>query len=262
MSAPIFRALQIVVRAAHARCSFPRHARGWHALSRVTPVFGSSPRSLPGTRIRLVSTAGDSQRVPPAEAINSSHEAAPGAHRTPSQEKLKTEAAAAAEDLSDERERVSRVQALKEEFRKTWSLADPLHMRFLFSELLTRSKASSDPDIVLFLSRSLSMASYAVTVLMVAGTYFGACYGTFRWRWGALHNSTSLVHSHALIVWVLQLPLAGTLGLDTKPILALGSAAGVTLGFALRDFATNFLSGLLLVATRPFRRGDYIIVTM
>ena len=36
---------------------------------------------------------------------------------------------------------------------------------------------------------------------------------------------------------------AGTLGVDTKPVIALAGSAGVALGFALRDFASNLLSG-------------------
>ena len=33
------------------------------------------------------------------------------------------------------------------------------------------------------------------------------------------------------------------------------------MGFALKDAVSNFLAGMLLLAYRPFRRGDFISVT-
>ena len=84
------------------------------------------------------------------------------------------------------------------------------------------------------------------------------------------------------------LVVAGTLGIDTKPVIAVAGSAGVALGFALRDFASNLLSGskrvgtaltslvslrlltcldctcfpigFLLIAQRPFKPGDYVVI--
>ena len=36
----------------------------------------------------------------------------------------------------------------------------------------------------------------------------------------------------------------------------------VAAGLALKDITANWLSGVLLVATRPFRRGDYIVCSV
>jgi small conductance mechanosensitive channel len=47
----------------------------------------------------------------------------------------------------------------------------------------------------------------------------------------------------------------GTVGFDTKPIVAGLGVTGFTVGFALKDVATNYLSGLLLVLNRPFKQG-------
>lgn len=52
--------------------------------------------------------------------------------------------------------------------------------------------------------------------------------------------------SQALVIGAyatMGLVAAGTLGIDTTPVLALVGSAGVALGFALRDFASNMLSG-------------------
>lgn len=50
----------------------------------------------------------------------------------------------------------------------------------------------------------------------------------------------------------------GTLGVDTKPLLSLFSVAGITIGFAAKDFITNCFAGMIILFTRPFERG-YII---
>jgi small-conductance mechanosensitive channel len=52
----------------------------------------------------------------------------------------------------------------------------------------------------------------------------------------------------------------GTVGVDTKPIIAAFGVTGFAAGFALKEIATNFLSGLLLVLNKPFRKGQYLRV--
>ncbi|KAF9751292.1 hypothetical protein NGRA_3428 [Nosema granulosis] len=47
----------------------------------------------------------------------------------------------------------------------------------------------------------------------------------------------------------------GTLGVDTKPLLAGIGITGFTVGFALKEVATNFISGIFLVINKPFVRG-------
>jgi len=47
----------------------------------------------------------------------------------------------------------------------------------------------------------------------------------------------------------------GTLGVDTKPLLTGIGITGFTIGFALKEVATNFISGIFLVIYKPFVRG-------
>jgi small-conductance mechanosensitive channel len=47
----------------------------------------------------------------------------------------------------------------------------------------------------------------------------------------------------------------GTFGIDTKPLLAGIGITGFTIGFALKEVATNFISGVFLVINKPFVRG-------
>lgn len=52
----------------------------------------------------------------------------------------------------------------------------------------------------------------------------------------------------------------GTIGIDTSPILTGIGITGFTIGFALKEVATNFLSGVMLVFGKPFRKGQWLKV--
>ncbi len=49
------------------------------------------------------------------------------------------------------------------------------------------------------------------------------------------------------------------LGVDTTSFVALLGAAGVAVGFALKDSLSNFAAGVMLILFRPFKTGDYIV---
>lgn len=52
----------------------------------------------------------------------------------------------------------------------------------------------------------------------------------------------------------------GTIGIDTSPLLTGIGITGFTVGFALKEIATNFLSGVMLVFGKPFRKGQWLKV--
>lgn len=54
--------------------------------------------------------------------------------------------------------------------------------------------------------------------------------------------------------------LLGTIGIDTKPLLSLISVLGITIGFAAKDLIKHGFAGLYILFTRPFQRGDVIMV--
>jgi len=54
---------------------------------------------------------------------------------------------------------------------------------------------------------------------------------------------------------ILIVTTLGTFGVDTKPLLAGIGITGFTIGFALKEVATNFISGMFLVINKPFVRG-------
>ncbi|HSD85895.1 MAG TPA: mechanosensitive ion channel domain-containing protein [Kofleriaceae bacterium] len=50
----------------------------------------------------------------------------------------------------------------------------------------------------------------------------------------------------------------GTLGIDTRAIMAGGAVLLVGIGFGLQKLAENFISGLLVLIERPVKKGDFI----
>ena len=52
----------------------------------------------------------------------------------------------------------------------------------------------------------------------------------------------------------------GTMGADIGGLVASLGLVGFAVGFALKDAISNTLAGILLLAYRPFRRGDVISV--
>lgn len=57
---------------------------------------------------------------------------------------------------------------------------------------------------------------------------------------------------------LLLLQVAGMLGFDTTSLIAMLGAAGLAVGFALRDSLSNFAGGILLLVLKPFRKDDLI----
>lgn len=93
-------------------------------------------------------------------------------------------------------------------------------LSYTFERLLIRSRITSDSDLARILGKAGSTAIYSMATLSGLGT----------------------------------------LGVDTSPIIAGLGITGFAAGFALKEIATNFLSGLMLVFNRPFQRGQTIRV--
>jgi small-conductance mechanosensitive channel len=58
------------------------------------------------------------------------------------------------------------------------------------------------------------------------------------------------------------LTLAGTLGIDTTPLLASLGVSSAVAGFAVKDIATNSVSGVSLLVSRPFEIGDKVTISI
>ncbi|PZU96823.1 MAG: transporter [Leptolyngbya sp.] len=62
-------------------------------------------------------------------------------------------------------------------------------------------------------------------------------------------------------VWTLGAVVAlGVMGLNFAALLGTLGLTSVAIGFSLRDVLSNYISGVILLATRPFRIGDQIVI--
>ncbi len=52
----------------------------------------------------------------------------------------------------------------------------------------------------------------------------------------------------------------GVLGLDFATLIGTLGLTSVAIGFSLRDVLSNYFSGIILLASRPFRLGDQIVI--
>lgn len=55
--------------------------------------------------------------------------------------------------------------------------------------------------------------------------------------------------------------IAAVFGMDTASIVALLGSAGVAIGLAVQGTLSNFAGGILILMAKPFRAGDYIVVS-
>jgi len=63
---------------------------------------------------------------------------------------------------------------------------------------------------------------------------------------------------NAVLMTVVVIATIGALGVETTSLLAVLGAAGLAIGLALQGSLSNFASGVLIVAFRPYKVGDFI----
>ncbi len=62
------------------------------------------------------------------------------------------------------------------------------------------------------------------------------------------------------VLWILLALMIGAwMGIDAASIMALIGSLGLTIGLALQGSLSNFAGGVLIMTTKPFKVGDYII---
>jgi len=114
-----------------------------------------------------------------------------------------------------------------------------------------------------------SFIKFGVKVLIALVIYFIGAWVIRRFkkviaraftRKGTDATLTSFIQSLVTVVlWiVLILIMIGTLGINTTSLAALLAAGGMAIGMALSGTVQNFAGGLMLLAFKPFKAGDYI----
>lgn len=66
--------------------------------------------------------------------------------------------------------------------------------------------------------------------------------------------------TYAVLLAAVILAALDSLGLPVTSLIAVLGAAGLAIGLALKDSLGNFAAGIMLVAFRPFTRGDFVEV--
>ena len=64
--------------------------------------------------------------------------------------------------------------------------------------------------------------------------------------------------AHILIVVFVVIASLGQIGIQTTSLIAVLGAAGLAVGLALQGSLANFASGVIIIALRPFKVGDFI----
>ncbi len=74
-----------------------------------------------------------------------------------------------------------------------------------------------------------------------------------------LQNSIAALTGYTALVAVVALAL-GALGIDLQKIALIAGALSVGIGFGLQAVVSNFICGIILLAERPIRVGDWVVV--
>ncbi len=64
--------------------------------------------------------------------------------------------------------------------------------------------------------------------------------------------------AHILMAAFIVIAALGELGIQTTSLVAIMGAAGLAIGLALQGSLANFASGVMIIAFRPFKVGDFI----
>ncbi|PZD75093.1 Small-conductance mechanosensitive channel [Acaryochloris thomasi RCC1774] len=104
-----------------------------------------------------------------------------------------------------------------------------------------------------------------LVVLVTWGAATGVRYIAFRWAQQTEGDRSTEVLIGRLGyggVWIVGLVIAlGVLGLDFGALLGALGLTSVAIGFSLKDVLSNYISGVILLAARPFRLGDQVVIS-
>ncbi|NJM84747.1 MAG: mechanosensitive ion channel family protein [Leptolyngbyaceae cyanobacterium SL_1_1] len=103
-----------------------------------------------------------------------------------------------------------------------------------------------------------------IIVLITWAVAGGVRYGAFRWAQQTEGDRSTEVLIGRLGyggVWIIGSVVAlGVMGLDFGALLGALGLTSVAIGFSLKDVLSNYISGVILLAARPFRLGDQVVI--
>ncbi len=109
-----------------------------------------------------------------------------------------------------------------------------------------------------------SILGAIIVVGLTWGAARGVRYVAFTWAQQTEGDSSSEILIGRLsygVVWVVGSVIAlGVLGIDFAALLGALGLTSVAIGFSLKDVLSNYISGVILLAARPFRINDQVVI--
>jgi small conductance mechanosensitive channel len=121
-----------------------------------------------------------------------------------------------------------------------------------------------DSSVALMSSWGLQVVG-AIAVLLVGRWIAGMVRRAVRRSLAKANVDGSLVPffesmSYYAVLTVVMIAVLSLFGIETTSLIAVVGAAGLAIGLALQGTLSNFAAGVMLLAFRPFRLGDYVEV--
>ena len=116
----------------------------------------------------------------------------------------------------------------------------------------------------------VGIAGFTVEKLLTAVVAAAVCLIVIKLLLGLLDRTAARTHMEpqirrtvrglvkAMLIFVTVIVVMGCLNIPVTSLVALLSVAGVAFSLALQGFLANMAGGLQIVASKPFRLGDYI----
>ena len=109
-----------------------------------------------------------------------------------------------------------------------------------------------------------SLVGALIVVLITWGVAKGVRYVAYTWAKKTEGDSNTELLIGRLSyggVWVVGIVIAlGVMGLDFGALLGALGLTSVAIGFSLKDVLSNYISGVILLAARPFRINDQVVI--
>ena len=109
-----------------------------------------------------------------------------------------------------------------------------------------------------------SLVGALIVVAITWGIAKGVRFIAFRWAQQTEGDSSTELLIGRLSyggVWVIGFIIAlGVMGLDFGALLGALGLTSVAIGFSLKDVLSNYISGVILLAARPFRINDQVVI--
>ena len=121
-------------------------------------------------------------------------------------------------------------------------------------ELATILRDPSEIPVLLILAGLTAAGVAAWAISWLVPRLAEAVPARFRTRVLTLVPALRLLLGTAAIVWAVPKVIAQT----PQNLVAVVGALGIALGFAFKDYVASLVAGVIAVAERPYRQGDWV----